>query len=165
MLMVEKCKKDVNIHDAAGSINRKYDFGCSPQGAISKASTREGQLVREHERSSKLCGKTKPQDFMVLNYSSPQVSLSVTWPWVMRFCLVFVKILLRALKGTLPTTYSHDALEISRTPRQAGEGCWWSQNYCQLLSWNCCLNQIPMSSFRKVENSSLFMHPTVERKF
>lgn len=72
-------------------------------------------------------------DFIVSNSSSPQMSLSVTWPWVMRACLVFVKILLGALKGTLPTTYYHGALEISGTPWQAGKCCWWAQNYGQLL--------------------------------
>lgn len=165
MLMVEKCKKDVNIHDAAESINMKCDFCCSPLGAISKTSTREEQLVREHEYSSKLCEKQSHRILWFLTI--PALKCYYLWlgPWAIRACLVFVKVLLGVLKGTWPTTYCHDALEMSRTPRQAGRGCWWSQNYRQLLSWNCCLKRIPMSAFSKMENSSLFMHPAVERKF
>lgn len=81
-------------------------------------STREGQLVRVHEHGTKLYGKAKFQDFIVLNSPSLQVSLSVTWPQVIRAYLVLVKRLLGTLKGTLSPTYCIGNLWHTMADRQ-----------------------------------------------
>lgn len=159
-------KKDVNIHDAEGDGNIKKLFlslSADRRALLSRAKYKGQYLVWEQEHSNKLNGKAKLQNFMVLN--SPQLSLTVSRPWVMGVCLV-CQGLLGALKGSLPITWCHNELTgISRTLCQEGKCYWWCQNYSWLLSWNCGLSHISMPSSSKVENSSLFTYPTVARKF
>lgn len=74
----------------------------------------------------------------------------------MRACLVFVEILLGALKGILPTTYRHDALEMLLVGSELLPVAELKVRFKQ---------HILMSSFRKGESSSLFTHPAGMRKF
>lgn len=89
------------------------------------------------------------QNFMVVNSSSPQVSLSVTRSWKMRACLC------PNAMGSVErhTAYhSQGSLGTSGRARQASNHGWSHR----IIASCFCLCQVSIASSNEVENNSLF---------
>lgn len=128
MLIVEKCKKDVDIHDAEGDRNIKWflllSTGSYKQSWVQGTDT----LCENMSRAASYVGRQHCRILWFLTVPTLKylyLYVGHDW-WETCICRGFIG----STKDTLPTPWSHDALEVSRIPQQEGKFCWWSQNEC-----------------------------------